>query len=196
MAAMVDRLLDAVSVPLAALGARVKALEDRQPQKGDKGDPGQPGEPGRPGDPGRDGIGLAAAMINRAGELVITLSDGSLQTLGLVVGRDGDPGRPGDPGRDGLDGFGFDDLVVDYDGERQVTFRFTQSDRVKEFPVCLPIVLDRGVYRAEQEYERGDAVSFGGSLWIAQQATADKPETSAGWRLAVKRGRDGRSATK
>src|SRR5690606_5430207 len=34
------------------------------------------------------GVGLAGAMINRSGELVITLSDGKLENLGLVVGKD------------------------------------------------------------------------------------------------------------
>ena len=111
-------------------------------------------------------------------------------------GQKGEDGMAGKDGQDGRDGLGFDDLAVDYDGDRQVTFRFTQGDRVKEFPLVLPIVLDRGVYRPDQDYQKGDAVSFGGSLWIAQEVTQDKPETSAAWRLAVKRGRDGRSVAK
>jgi hypothetical protein len=35
-------------------------------------------------------------------------------------------------------------------------------------------------------------VSFGGSAFIAQRDTTDKPESSDAWRLAVKRGRDGK----
>jgi hypothetical protein len=50
-------------------------------------------------------------------------------------------------------------------------------------------MLDCGVWRPETQYEKGDVVSWGGSMWIAQQDTSDKPETAA-WRLSVKKGRD------
>lgn len=53
--------------------------------------------------------------------------------------------------------------------------------------------LDRGIYRPEQKYLKGDGVTFGGSWWIAQvDEPTDKPGTSDQWRLAVKRGRDGK----
>lgn len=71
---------------------------------------------------------------------------------------------------------------IDYDGERT----FTIDGRSFQ----LPIVIDRGVYSADKEYERGDSVSHGGSLWIAQVKQPDhKPGEGSGWRLAVKRGR-------
>lgn len=35
----------------------------------------------------KDGVGLASAMIDRDGELVVTLSDGKQQKLGVVVGK-------------------------------------------------------------------------------------------------------------
>ncbi len=37
----------------------------------------------------KDGIGLAGAVIDRAGSLIITLTDGSTRELGRVVGTDG-----------------------------------------------------------------------------------------------------------
>lgn len=37
--------------------------------------------------PAKDGVGLASAMIDRDGELVVTLSDGKQQKLGVVVGK-------------------------------------------------------------------------------------------------------------
>lgn len=55
----------------------------------------------------------------------------------------------------------------------------------------------RGVFKEGQEYTRGNAVTFGGSLWFAQK---DAPEGKPGltgdenWVLAVKRGRDGKDA--
>ena len=44
-------------------------------------------------------------------------------------------------------------------------------------------------------YVRGDAVTWGGSLWIAQKETSAKPDSpESGFRLAVKKGRDGKDA--
>lgn len=54
--------------------------------------------------------------------------------------------------------------------------------------------IDRGVFREDGEYWRNNAVSFGGSLWIAQKDHPEgKPDASDDWRLAVKHGRDLRS---
>jgi len=99
-------------------------------------------------------------------------------------------------GKDGLDGVGFDDLIMDYDGERTLVFRFMRDEQVKEFKFTLPIPLDRGIYRDGTQYQRGDVVSFGSSFWIAQRDTASKPEINSDWRLGVKRGRDGKDGLK
>jgi hypothetical protein len=114
-------------------------------------------------------------------------------------GRDGLPGAPGPPGRDGSpghdggDGLGFEDLEVIHDGERKITFRFMRGERVREFPITMPAMIDRGVYKEGKPYEAGDCVSFGGSMWTCREPTIEKPGTgSAKWRLSVKHGRDGR----
>lgn len=169
-----------------AVGQYFKAFP---PEKGDAGDRGCDGKDGAPGEPGKDGVGLAGMLIDRSGGLVATLSDGSMRSLGFVVGKDGEPGAPG---RDGTDGLGFDDMTAEHDGERGFTLRFARGDQTKEFNFTLPVVLDRGVFKDGNSYEPGDAVTWGGSLWIAQKATSDKPEAGDGWRLAVKRGRDGK----
>ncbi len=110
-----------------------------------------------------------------------------------LPGRDGENGTDGAPGKDGTDGLGFNDLNIEYDGERGIMLRFAQGERVKEFPLTLPIPLDRGQFKAGTDYVRGDATTYGGSLWIAQKSTVDKPGTSDAWRLAVKCGRDGKN---
>lgn len=140
---------------------------------------------GKDGIDGKDGVGLAGALIDRNGELVVTLTDGATKSLGPVVGRDGE-------GKPGLDGFGFDDLDVVYDGEKTFTLRFVQGERIKEFSFAMPVVLDRGVYREGNSYKAGDAVTWAGSVWIAQKETAAKPDAGNDWRLSVKRGRDGK----
>lgn len=132
----------------------------------------------------KDGVGLAGALIDRTGTLVMTLTDGKMCELGRVEGKDGSPG------------LGFDDLTFEHDGERGIVLRFARGDQVKEFAFSVPTVLDRGVFKEGTPYETGDAVTFGGSLWIAQKDTVAKPDgPDTGWRLAVKKGRDGRDLT-
>lgn len=56
--------------------------------KGQDGLPGRDGVDGVKGEagpPGRDGVSVTAAAINRNGELMLTLSDGSVLTPGRVV---------------------------------------------------------------------------------------------------------------
>jgi hypothetical protein len=151
--------------------------------------------------PAKDGVGLAGALIDREGCLVVTLTDGTTKTLGAVVGKDVDIDAVSEMVRaevakmpvpkDGNDGVGFDDLdVVDVDGE--FFLRFTRGEVVKDF--ILPVQPYRGVW-TEGKYPKGASVTFGGSSWIAERATDAKPDTKdCGWRLAVKRGRDGASA--
>ena len=108
-------------------------------------------------------------------------------------GADGLHGKDGAPGDNGKDGFGFDDLDVIQDGERGITLRFAHAEIVKDFSLKFPVLIDRGVYQQGGKYEKGDGVTYGGSFWIAQK---DSPETKPGsgtdWRLAVKRGKDGK----
>lgn len=156
---------------------------------GRDGTDGKDGEPGKPGEKGADGIGLAGAMIDRDSNLVVTLTNGETKALGAVVGKDGAPGEDGKPGRDGI---GFDDMTLDYDGERTFTFLFQRGERIEERKFVAPVMLDCGVYRPDTAYAKGDAVTYGGSLWIAQRETKARPDSSADWRLAVKKGRDGK----
>lgn len=154
----------------------------------------------------KDGDSVMDALIARDGHLILTLSDGTTKDVGPVVGRDVDMQtvellvaaevaripRP----KDGADGFGFDDFEEVFDGERTYTRRYTQGDRVKEFTFKVSYVLDRGVYRSDTQYEKGDGATWGGSFWIAQEDTRAKPgdpgPESRAWRLAVKKGADGK----
>lgn len=59
-----------------------------------------------------------------------------------------------------------------------------------------PDLVYYGVYKEGTAYSKGAAVTWGGSLWIAAETTTAKPgEGTTGsrtWRLAVKRGSDGK----
>lgn len=60
----------------------------------------------------------------------------------------------------------------------------------------LTTMIYREVWKSEATYEKGDAVTWDGSVWIRMSSDPEsksKPgEKAADWRLAVKRGRDGR----
>lgn len=140
-------------------------------------------ERGLPGEDGTNGVGLAGALIDRDGNLVITLSNGEAKQLGPVVGRNAEPG------------LGFEDMTEELaDDGRTIIRRYSRGDQVKEFRHTLSVVLDRGIYKSETTYQPGDGVTWAGSFWIAQEATTEKPDGGKGWRLAVKRGRDGKDA--
>lgn len=101
--------------------------------------------------------------------------------------------KDGEPGKDGRDGLGFDDLQVEYDGEKTITLKMEKGDVVKEANIVMPIVIDKGIYKEGQTYLPGDGVTWGGSYWICKSESAAKPDSAdSGWRLAVKRGRDGK----
>lgn len=93
------------------------------------------------------------------------------------------------------DGFGFDDMSFEHDGERTFTLRFTKGDEVKEFKAKIPVMLDRGVFKDDRIYDKGDCVTWAGSIWISQVEENNMHPRDGGsgaWRLAVKAGRDGR----
>lgn len=161
-------------------------------EKGEKGDPGEPGPPGERGSdgaPGRDGI------------------DGVSGEPGPI----GPQGEKGDPGRDGRDASDlaviklliseqiersiaavFKSLtVISPDDGRTLLFSASAGEVRVEHEVKTGVLLDQGVWTSRQ-YEKGDGVSWGGSVWFAQEATSEKPGEGKSWRLAVKRGRDGK----
>lgn len=129
----------------------------------------------------KDGVGLAGALIDRDGNLVVTLTNGEAKTLGPVVGKDAE-------GRDGKDGLGFEDMTFEEkDGRLYAVFR--RGDIVKE--ARLPGISYRGVWKSG-EYLTGDSVTFGACQWIATQDTDEKPGEGKAWQLAVRKGRDGK----
>jgi len=99
---------------------------------------------------------------------------------------------PGPPGPAGADGLGFDDATVEYDGERTILLTWARGDARRERSIKLPAMLYRGVFAQGKLYERGDVVTWAGSLWHCNADTTTRPGDGAPtWTLAVKRGRDG-----
>lgn len=112
------------------------------------------------------------------------------------IGPRGERGEKGEPGQNGRDGFSLDNFDIRRgDDERTLILSFQHEDWSHEYEVTLKHPLYCGIYAAGQEYMTGDVVTWGGSMWIAERDTSAKPDTAdSGWRLAVKKGRDGKNA--
>jgi hypothetical protein len=129
---------------------------------------------------GKQGRGVAALLKDHEGYLIATYTDGATARIARVDGENG------------KDGLGFDDLEVVDEGVAFV-LRFAKGDQVKEFRLAKPTLADsyRGVWR-DGAHKAGDTVTYGGSFWIALRDTKERPENGDDWRLAVKKGRDGK----
>jgi hypothetical protein len=137
-----------------------------------------------PPEKGADGIGLAGAMIDRDGNLVVTTSDGKAHNLGLVVGKDGKPGET----------FTLDDFDIEQTDERTLEFKFLRGDTMHTFELEFPVPIFRGAWK-EGTWRKGDMAVWGGSLWAATKDTSAKPDSpDSGWMIAARKGRDGKSA--
>jgi len=220
---MAKAVVEAIQMATEPLHKRIKELEATvatlakesgpegpQGPPGPEGPAGQDGSPGAVGPAGPPGEKGLDGLNGKDGEHGLDGKDGIPGIAGRdgLSGRDGLPGPAGEKGldgihgkdglngADGLNGFGFDDLSVEHDGERQFTLKFTQGDRVKAFSFNVPVMLFRGIYEEAKGYEQADVVQFGGNLYAAKRPTTMKPsEVGDGvkdWTLVVRRGRDGK----
>ncbi|PTV57972.1 phage portal protein [Pseudomonas putida] len=92
---------------------------------------------------------------------------------------------------------GVGSAVVEQAGERgfELSLVLSSGAEVRK-KLDLPVMIYRGVF-SPGDYLPGDTVTWAGSLWHCEDPTSDKPgePASKGWRLAVKRGRDGKDGT-
>lgn len=154
------------------------------------------GKDGAPGERGRDGVDGKGVTIDEVmsgleglvAKWALEFERRAQDMLQRAVDRLPVP-------KDGLDGLGFDDLDVVHDGTGGIILRFARGEQKKEFALQLPTLVDRGVFKEGSDYKMGNGVTFGGCFWIAQKDNPEgKPGSSDDWRLAVKKGRDGRDA--
>ena len=137
---------------------------------------------------GADGIGLADALIDKDGHLVVTMTDGRTKALGLVVGKDGERGKDGET-------FTLDDFYIEQTDERTLEFKFLRENVMHSFELEFPVPIFREAWKEGRTYSKGDMVVWGGSLWAATKDTDAKPDTEgSGWMIAARKGRDGKSA--
>lgn len=89
---------------------------------------------------------------------------------------------------------GIADLRIEQDGRQFTLVARTSSGEEVAKSVKVAALVDRGVFKMDEPYEAGDGVTWGGSFFIAQKdGPGGRPGEPGcdGWRLAVKRGRDG-----
>jgi len=178
--------------------AHARALVPRDGRDGLPGVPGAPGERGPAGETGPRGEPGALGAVGPAGAPGAPGERGERGEAGErgepgAAGPVGPAGPAGLAGRDGAAGpAGTLDGVTFAAQGRTVTVTSASGAVVGSWQQAG--LFYRGVYRTNVEYEPGDAVTFSGSLWVAQSRTSARPvETAETWALAVKRGEPGKA---
>lgn len=180
---------------LAAAEAVSEHFEANPVQHGKDGRDGKDGERGLVGDrgetgaQGKDGRGAAGAMIDRDGTLILTMSDGTVERLGVVVGANGKDGTNGN------DGLSMVDVAREYDSAtHEVIERWAVGGVSKELRYPAGGIRPGGFWRENFKTLALQAVTHDGALWIAKRDTTVKPSTEAkdDWQLAARKGRDGK----
>jgi len=181
--------------------SRVEAVLDESPDPAD----GKDGRDGRDGADGKDGApGRDAAEL----DILPSIDEAKSYRRGTWASHKGGlirAARETDPVKDGalveagwvvmVEGKACPTAITQGDDPREITCTEMLTSGAKAVTTFrIPMVIDRGVWR-EGAHEKGDHVSWDGSGWIAQRATADKPGTSDAWRLSTKRGRDGKDGS-
>lgn len=182
-------------------------------QKGEPGEKGDPGEVGRDGKDGRDGADGKSFTIEDADALLsekmarweLDFERRATEKLDAAIskmptpkdGRDGRDGADGKNGADGLDAFQLEDAAFEMQGDGRtlkILFQREGDEWKYTHTVKLSHMVYQGIYSEGKSYDKGDCVTFGGSLWHAKRdAVTAKPGTDEDcWALAVKKGRDGR----
>lgn len=128
-----------------------------------------------------DGVGLAGAMIDRDGALVVTLTNGEIKTLGPVVGKDG------------KDGVSLDSFEMSYMPEaHEVSLKAVCGQRTQETRYPAGGIRPAGYWREGTKAKAGEAWVHDGSTWYAIKDCASTPSTKDdNWIIGARKGRDG-----
>jgi hypothetical protein len=180
-----DELKTLVNLHVAEAVAAVKVIHGKD---GADGARGEKGDTGARGSDGSDGIGLAGAMLDRDGCLIVTTTKGEPIKLGTVIGRDGKDGLPG------KDGLSIESLERTYDAEaHEIVERWAACGQTKELRYPAGGIHDGGYWRDGAKAIAGRVYTHDGNAWVALRDATTKPchENKSDWRLLVRKGRDG-----
>ncbi|ULR87183.1 collagen-like protein [Comamonas sp. B21-038] len=187
--------------------------DGRDGKDGEPGTDGRDGLDGKDGQPGKDGVDGRSFTIEDADALLsekmarweLDFERRAADKLDAAIakmpipkdGRDGRDGADGKNGADGLDAFQLEDAAFEMQADgRTLKILFQREGDAWKYThaVKLSHMVYQGIYSEAKSYDKGDCVTFGGSLWHAKHdAVTAKPGTDEdAWALAVKKGRDGR----
>lgn len=183
---IIDEAVKGIQIPQTDITHLEKRIEDAisnipKPEKGDKGDSPSPDE-------------VAKAMEGHFAKWQLDFERKADLILEKAIDR---IPKPKD-GADGKNAVELEDFEIELsDDGRTVKMLLKRGEEIIERSVKINAILDKGVFRDGEFYEKGDGVTYGGCFWIGQKdAPQGKPGESDDWRLAVKRGRDGRESVK
>lgn len=180
---------------------------------GKDGTDGVDGEAGPAGEPGKDGKSFTieeadSLLSEKMARWELDFERRATSKLDEAVskmrvpqdgrdGRDGVNGQAGKDGLDGMDAFQLEEAAFELQEDgRTLKFLFQREGRDWRYThsVKLPHMIYRGIFSEGVQYDKGDCVTFGGSLWHAKSdtSTAKPGADESAWTLAVKKGRDGR----
>lgn len=165
-------------------------------ERGEKGLDGLHGKDGRDGRDGKDGeSGRDAAQLDP----LPAIDEAKSYPRGTWASHKGGLWKALSQ-TDGMHGWvnmvdGVDHVALESgDGRSFAVGVVLASGKSIESDFTVPTMIYRGIWK-EGEYERGDCVTWGGSMFHCDaEKTTAKPETSTDWKLCAKRGRDGKDA--
>lgn len=100
------------------------------------------------GNGGTDGVGIASAIVNEEGNLIITLTDDSEINAGYVKGADGKDGingvdgKDGANGKDGVNGIDGKDGEKGDKGDKGDPYTLTEADKLEIANTVLSLIPD------------------------------------------------------
>jgi hypothetical protein len=127
--------------------------------------------------------GIQEAIIDREGQLVLTMTDGTIQKLGRVIGQDG---------------LSVESRELEYVPEtHEIVERWTANGKTREFRYPAGGIRDGGYWRQGVEARKHEVMTHAGSTWLALRDTKAKPchENPEDWRLFARKGRDAKENT-
>jgi hypothetical protein len=169
-------------------------VDGKDGENGKDGRDGVDGKDGEKGLDGRDGVDGRDAL---ALEILPAIDTEKAYPRGTYATHNGGLWRSYEK-TNGMRGWecivdGVADIYVSQSDREVTTAVRMASGKQSVHKARFAGVLEKGVYKHGDQYEQGDGVTWAGSYWIAQKdGPTEKPGEGDGWRLAVKRGRDGK----
>ena len=169
------------------VGLEVEAyMAENPPAAGKDGDKGDPGEPGKSVTLDDVSLFLDAAVAKH----VLDFERRANETLAKAIDKIPEP----KDGRDGKDGRSVEGLTRRYVPEsHEIVETWSGPDGQHELRYPAGGIHHKGYWSEKVKAKAGESWTHNGTLWIANEDTADEPSTaSKAWTIGARKGRDGK----